>query len=125
MIYTSYFGNLKQILQINKNIVPIAICTRYPYWYKGIYYKKLAPKYNILNKWKNDHDVESYTKEYNEQILNKLDASVISKELYGLSNNNDIVLLCYEKTGDFCHRNLVAKWFNDNGILCEEVQILS
>ena len=31
-----------------------------------------------------------------------------------------IALICYEKPTDFCHRHLVADWFNKNGILCEE-----
>ena len=31
-----------------------------------------------------------------------------------------IALICYEKPTDFCHRHLVADWFNKNGIRCKE-----
>ena len=31
-----------------------------------------------------------------------------------------IALVCYEKPSDFCHRHLVADWFNKNGIECKE-----
>ena len=29
------------------------------------------------------------------------------------NDNVHVVLLCYEKRGDFCHRHLVSKWIND------------
>ena len=37
MIYTSYFGNLKNL---PKNITPISICAKAPVWYTGLQYKK-------------------------------------------------------------------------------------
>ena len=49
MIYTSYFAKLKSLPD---NIVPISICGKAPDWYKGLQYKKLAPKYDFFMKWK-------------------------------------------------------------------------
>lgn len=122
MIYTSYFAKLKKLPE---NIVPIAICAKVPDWYKGLQYKKLAPKYEFFSKWKQDHDNDEFVKCYKEQILDKLNAhdTVIElSEVAGFINrHNDICLICYEKSSDFCHRHLVADWLNENGYKCREL----
>ena len=133
MIYTSYFAKLKSLPD---NIIPISICGKAPDWYKGLQYKKLAPKYDFFMKWKENHDNDYYIKCFNEQVLDKLNAEQIVKELYKLISNivlnpklfsdksliPDIALICYEKPSDFCHRHLVADWLNKNGIECKEWQ---
>ena len=121
MIYTSYFGNLRNIPD---GMVPIAICGKSPDWYKGLEYKKLAPKYKFFMEWKQNHDNDFYIKHFNEEVLDTLDVNSVVSELERLRDTindcEDIVLLCYEKPGDFCHRHLVADWFNENGIPCKE-----
>ena len=117
MIYTSYFGNL---CNIPSDIVPIAICGKEPDWYKGLCYKELAPSYDIFSKWKDNGNNDYYATRFSREILETLDVNEVADRLYGMSNNKDIVLLCYEKPTDFCHRHLVAKWFIDNGYKCEE-----
>ncbi|NQU54095.1 MAG: DUF488 family protein [Bacteroidetes bacterium] len=52
---------------------------------------------------------EEYTRQFNNG-LKKLDARKIGNELHLLSQGKNVVLLCHEKEGDFCHRQLVAKW---------------
>ena len=121
MIYTSYFAKLKSLPD---NIIPISICGKAPDWYKGLQYKKLAPKYDFFMKWKTDHDNDYFIKCFNEQVLNKLsvlDTIIELSELGGFENrHNDICLICYEKPGDFCHRHLVSDWLNKNGFSCKE-----
>ena len=117
MIYTSYFGNLKKL---PNNITPIAICGKSPNWYGGLEYKKLAPKYDFFMKWKENHDNEYYVRNFEERVLNTLNPDTVINELFSLANSENIVLICYEKPGDFCHRHLVSKWLNENGILCQE-----
>lgn len=63
MVYTSYFAKLKSLPD---NIVPISICAKAPDWYKGLQYKKLAPKYDFFIKWKENHDNDYYIKCFNE-----------------------------------------------------------
>lgn len=120
MIYTSYFGNLRNIPD---GMVPIAICGKSPDWYKGLEYKKLAPKYKFFMEWKQNHDNDFYIEHFNEEVLDTLDVNTVVSELERLRDTvndcEDIVLLCYEKPGDFCHRHLVADWFNENGISCK------
>ena len=133
MIYTSYFAKLKSL---PKNIIPISICGKAPGWYQGLQYKKLAPKYDFFMKWKENHDNDYYIKCFNEQVLNKLNAEQVVKELDNLLLNETlafdyngdlkevprIALICYEKPSDFCHRHLVADWLNKNGVECKELE---
>lgn len=120
MIYTSYFAKLKSLPD---NIIPISICAKAPDWYKGLQYKKLAPKYDFFMKWKENHDNDYYTKCFNEQVLDRLDILTVIKELMDLTEDmtgKNICLICFEKPTDFCHRHLVADWLAKNGFQCEE-----
>lgn len=132
MIYTSYFAKLKSLPD---NVVPISICAKVPNWYKGLQYKKLAPKYDFFMKWKEDHDNDYYIKCFNKQVLEPLSVARIVDEIQvmipdeikrkmqvpvSLSRDYHVVLLCYEKPSDFCHRHLVSDWMNSHGVKCEE-----
>lgn len=122
MIYTSYFAKIKSLPD---NIIPISICGKAPAWYKGLQYKKLAPKYNFFMEWKRTHDNDYYIKCFKEQVTDKLNILDVIRDLIDLSDvsaNKNICLICYEKPSDFCHRHLVSKWLNDNGFKCEEWQ---
>ena len=120
MIYTSYFGKLNKI---PKHIVPIAICGKSPDWYTGLWYKKLAPKYGFFMEWKKTKNNEYYIQHFNDEVLSPLNAYNTVDELYQLCGEDDIVLLCYEKPGDFCHRHLVSNWLSNNGFPCTELLI--
>ena len=132
MIYTSYFAKLKSLPE---NIIPISICGKTPDWYRGLQYKKLAPKYEFFMEWKKNHDNDYYIKCFNEQVLEELSIIRVNNDLQLLipydirckmqhnvaySPDWHIALICYEKPSDFCHRHLVADWLNKNGIPCEE-----
>lgn len=118
MLYTSYFGKLRQI---DSRVVPIAICGKAPDYWKGLQYKKLAPKWDFFKVWKETRDNHYYVKCFNEQVLGLLNVDEVYRELNMLANGSeDIVLLCYEKPEDFCHRHLVANWFRENGYKIRE-----
>lgn len=117
-IYTSYFAKLKKL---PSDVVPISICAKPPAWYSGLQYKRVAPTYNILMKYKGDHNEADYIEQFNVVVLNRLNPKAVVDELSKLSGGVDkIALLCFEKSSDFCHRHLVAKWLTDNGYPCEE-----
>ena len=122
MIYTSYFAQLRNL---SKDIIPISICGKAPNWYNGYEYKRVAPNYNILMKYKQDYNEQDYIKNFNEQILNNITINEFVNDLIELleirkGQKVNICLLCYEKPIDFCHRHLVEKWLNENGLKCEE-----
>lgn len=123
MIYTSYFAKLKELE--NHNVIPISICGKAPDRYKGLQYKKLAPKYGFFMEWKKNHDNDYYIEHFQKEVLDGLDATEVvldfSRMIYDFNiGENDIALICYEKPSDFCHRHLVAEWLNKNGFKCEE-----
>ena len=123
MIYTCYFAKLKELE--DHNIIPISICGKAPDWYKGLQYKKLAPKYGFFMEWKKNHDNDYYIEHFQKEVLDGLWATEVildfSRMAYGFNaGENDIALICYEKPSDFCHRHLVAAWLNKNGFKCEE-----
>lgn len=114
-MYTGYFAKLKTY--VNEGLIPVSICGKAPDWYNGFQYKKLAPKYNFFIEWKNGShkgDNEYYIEHFNNEVLDTLNKTEVIEDLKKFSNDIDkIVLLCYEKPNDFCHRHLVSKWLRD------------
>ena len=123
-IYTSYFANMKKLDKEKYTFISISLYP--PKWYEGKVYKKVAPSNEILMDWKNgkkDEEARShYERMYSFKILRKLNAKDILKDLEELSEGKDIVLLCFEKSGDFCHRYLLSKFLEKElSILIEEL----
>lgn len=86
--------------------------------YEGKCYPALAPKIGFWKEWKNnigkvsfEENTKFYIKEYWNQVLSKLDPEKVFREL------DNSILLCYESNMEFCHRHIVAAWFE---ILLEE-----
>lgn len=131
MIYTTYFAKLKKL---PNNIIPVSICAKPPTGYKGKEFKKLAPTYDILMSYKQDHNEEKYIKKYNNEVLRNLITDEVVYDLYELigvditgegfgsipNGGADVALVCYEKSDSFCHRHLVAEWLKLNGYKCKE-----
>ena len=122
MIYTSYFGNLKNL---SDKYIPISIARWTPKWYKGLRYSKLAPNLTLLTWWrksdKTQKDKDFYKLAFLKH-LTTLNPHKIALELNDKCNGKIPVLICFEKPGDFCHRHIVAEWFRANRIKCEEIK---
>ena len=117
-IYTSYFS---QIRNFPKDFVPVAICGSIPEWYKGLWTKMVAPKWGFFQEWKQNHDNNFYIEHFNKEVLDKITPQDFENKLKEITNNAKIViLLCYEKPEDFCHRHLVADWMNKAGYKVKE-----
>lgn len=102
---TSYFSNVKNIT------TPVSISRSPPSWYSGGQYKLLAPPFSIVKAHKLEQiNDEEYTEQFKKLVLNPLNASEIYTSLISIYGEN-ITLLCYERPGDFCHRRIVAEWF--------------
>ena len=119
MIYTGYFAKLKHYKALN--LLPISICGKCPNWYDGLEFKFFAPKYSFFKEWKDGLITnEQYVEKFKLEILNQLDKQQIYNYLTFF--NQDIILLCYEKSTDFCHRHIVSEWIrNELGLNCEEL----
>ena len=81
--------------------------------YHGEYYSKLVPEPYIWHVWHNNNkgkiseeaNNRYYVQEYWNQVLSKLNPQEVYNEL------NNRILLSYEPNTDFCHRHIVAAWF--------------
>lgn len=115
---TSYFGNIQNVAN------PLSISGKAPDWYTGNQFKLLAPKLEFFTRYKNGElDANGYTKEYYAKVLGHLNAKEIYDRLITTYGEN-VTLLCYEKPGEFCHRRLVANWFETElGIVVPEKEI--
>ena len=113
MIYTSYFAN---IIKLDKSkYLPVGI-TRYPpKWFIGHNIEMVAPSKELLLKWKNKEvDEDTYKIWYIDDLESK---KVQILKYFSLLNRpyaKDIVLCCYEKSNDFCHRHLFREWLSEN-----------
>ena len=123
-MYTGYFAKLSTYVRVG--LIPISICGKAPDWYQGLQYKKFAPKWSFFNEWKNgtEHkgDNDYYIEHFNSEVLDKLNFEFEKSELKRLTDNqlDRIILICYEKPEDFCHRHLIADWFNKHDLECKE-----
>lgn len=98
-------------------LIPISIAGKAPAFYEGIQYKKLAPSFNLVYSYKSGEITsEEYIPLYYKEVLNRYTVLEIQSDLNSLLEGKDVVLLCYETPKDFCHRQVVAEWFRQNGI---------
>ena len=100
-IYTSYFGNYKNF---PKETLTVGI-TRFPP--KGILnFYECAPSESLLKKYKNkDIDEFTFSVYYKEELKNKFGKPEKLLEAFKkVGNGKDLILCCYEKAGEFCHR---------------------
>ena len=108
-IYTSYFANSRAFSK--EGVMPISIARYSPRWYQGPQFTAVAPTSYMLS---GACSHEEYLRRYDE-ILGKLNPQQVVSAIENISRGRDVALCCYEKPGDFCHRHLLAEWFNKNG----------
>ena len=121
MIYTSYFGQIKNF---PKDFEPICISRWKPKWYKGKSLPDLAPSEGLLTWWRGSaQDREArraYTTQYYKEVLGKYTPQGVKKMIKTVAGNKTPVLICFEKSNAFCHRHILRVWLNYHGIECEE-----
>ena len=109
-IYTGNYENCK-----TGNVISISRDKGEDANYEGKSYTKLAPGKGFWKEWLNNKgkisDEENnlfYMQKYYETVISNLDAEEVFEELSSYGDN--LIMLCYEKPDDFCHRFLVAAW---------------
>ena len=144
MVYTSYFGKLKKVSKLmdGKIYIPYSIAFSTPNWFMGPRIKSLMPDYDLLEDYKTGSiGIERYTNRYKNKVLRDLDVDKVILELESFlpdtvdrrliemdcsimeTEDINILLCCYEKPEDFCHRHILSKWFNDNGYTVKELEL--
>lgn len=128
-IKTSYFAKFSRLTDNEKEkYFPIVISTIVPYWYKDYkeHHKWISPK-DILPRYKRGEiNKEQYIEEYLE-FLKQLEKEC-NLDIYEWyltiekKENKEVVLLCYEKGEDFCHRHILSKYLeNKHNIKIDEL----
>ena len=111
-IYTSYIAKQKELEKLG--IVCITICAFPPKGFKGPNLAAVAPSKSILLEYKKDNNQEKYIKRYTEEILCILkEPRYLIDTISYISQGKDVALCCYEKSGDFCHRHILANFLNE------------
>lgn len=110
MIYTSYWGNLKNVDQSK-----VIAVSRYNKFWKGDVESKLFPSVQLLTDYKAGKiDEKIYTYFFKWYLWDNLNVNELKTRCEGK------ILMCYEKSG-FCHRHIISEWFNHFGIMCVEL----
>ena len=107
-IYTSYYAKVGALRA--KGIVPIGISLYSPKFFHGPTIPSLAPRRYMLD---DSLSEEQYTRLYVEDVLKRVDISLLLKVIQQHAGDRPVALLCYEKPGDFCHRHIAAKWIQE------------
>ncbi|MDR1197548.1 MAG: DUF488 domain-containing protein [Prevotellaceae bacterium] len=103
-IYTSYFTMAKRLEK--EGVTPVCIAIGTPKWFSGLNYKAVSPHGFMLSL-----SEEKYREEYR-KILRGLSAEKVVSDIKTITGNaKKVALLCYEKPGEFCHRRMLAYWF--------------
>ena len=90
----------------------IGISYGIPKNYEGKTLSKLAPSGEMLRKL---HDkIINYTQiDYKEAYLNLLEERGVDAQELVDELPDGAVLLCYEDSGEFCHRRILAEWIEE------------
>ena len=110
MIYTSYFSNYRNFPE---DSYVIGVTRMPPADIENC--ADLAPSAALLRQYKNKEiDEFIFSIKYLEELqqLDKEKYVIYLRNLEQIYKN--IILCCYEKTGDFCHRHILADWLNLN-----------
>lgn len=105
-IFTSNFAKAKG-LDSSKFLV-VAISRYVPRGYSGVRELRFAPSRRLLMSYKGGLSIHDYEEVFFSELGNKDRVYSVFRDLASLSNGRDIVLCCYERAGEFCHRRLIA-----------------
>lgn len=120
-IYTSYFAKVRELERAG--VLPVSVARFSPKWFTGPAYPALASGAQSLLAYKAGlKDARTAREEYCKDVLGSLDAKAVQADLKRLCGGKDAALCCYERPGDFCHRQLICAWLNENGVSCREYE---
>lgn len=109
-LFTGYFANTKKYIEAG--YTPVSVAGRTPAFFEGEHWVDFAPRKEMFLKWKRGGSSNAdYAREYL-AYLDTLPNEDI-EELRRLTKEAKYVMCCYEKVGDFCHRNYLALFLRE------------
>jgi len=88
----------------------VAVSCGVPRWFRGRRMPALAPERKMIS------EPEETYRPYYAGLLAALDVHAIAAEL-----GDGAILLCWEKPGEFCHRQMIADWLRAAGHTVTEI----
>ena len=123
-IYTGYYAQMKKYVQAD--LVPVSIAYLTPVWYEGETCFEVAPTRKLIKGYKaGEITQEKYAKQY-KKFLKTVQWDEVIEKLFAISDKHDgkdLVLCCYEKPSDFCHRHILAEYFTKAGFEIVEYKV--
>lgn len=112
-IYTGYFAKTKEYEKLG--LFPVSIALKTPAFFKNPNFGGCCgPTESILYEIKNGGSKERYIQRYKDEVLVIWkNPQILIDRLCYVSEGKDVVLCCYEKPNDFCHRHLLAEFLNE------------
>lgn len=117
ILRTTYFAALRHA---PRDFVPLSIALWPPNGFTGEIFRPFCPPPFLIRAYKGGGmSVAEYTEIFTRDILDALpEKSVLEANL--ARHGEKLLLCCYEKPGDFCHRHLIAKRLSEMGFDCRE-----
>lgn len=123
-VRTGYFGQLKKY--ISMGYTPLGIVQFKPKWYMYKNLRKYAPPLELFNDYKTGRiGIERFKLEY-DLYLDSVGLFYFQETLAKFEKDgvDKVVLLCFEKSDECCHRRVLAKRIkSDLGIDCSEIDL--
>lgn len=128
-MYTGYYAKVREYRA--NGLIPVCISLGIPDWWDGPVYKKLAPTTRVLGHYRFcnkprtvSQKVQDYLDDYARDVLINLDPKIVLEELSKFGDIDKLILCCYEKPSEFCHRQIVASWMRVKAkIECKEFSL--
>lgn len=109
-VYTSYFGISKKFPR--DKFIRTAVCYKVP---AGIgIWNNVVPDADLVYGLKRGEITKEYYEQKYLEMLESRKQWIAENIPYMKNSEKDIVLLCYEKSDEWCHRHILAKFLNDN-----------
>lgn len=118
MIRTFYFAGLNR--HRPEGFAAVSVSRITPAWFPGPSLPFLAPPIGLVRAAKSGRTGHAqYEEIFRTNVLDRLPGRERLLEIFH-DIGPSLLLCCYEKPGDFCHRHLLAARFREMGIDCEE-----
>ena len=113
-IHTSYYTNIKKMPEDYFFVATSGAISQEIELAVDSWDKKLAPSKDIYFEYKESPDWRKYSNRFKDERLSKVEWLDMLAEWEEKANKigkttDNIVLLCYEKPSDFCHRQILGE----------------
>lgn len=118
---TSYYDKVKNNLEIRQQLICVSVTKPNNLWYIPEF-TELAPSYKLLRDFHDNKETEDgYIRRYKEQLA-RLNPQTIYNNMLEKTRGKEPIILCYCRPTDFCHRHILAEWFeNSLGLKVREI----